>query len=384
MVNTFLHQGTTVTDEQENVVFSWDDSFQKYSYIALLGLTGLYVYSYLNMFEITASAWSLPAYSHGWIIPLISLFLMWSLRPNPAAQEPPRGQAQETFFGFMPCGQLKPLIGIGTVLLIAGMGSSMPMVQYAGLILACFAGLAYIMVGQPFYKANAIEQWLGVVMIISALASRAFFSSVYNVQPLNRLSFVVGIFGVFLLVGGWRILRWTGASLGFLVFMFPIPSMLERLVLGRLQKLATIMSEMVLTILGMPVNREGNRIIVEGIPLEVAEACSGLRMVTIFLAMALATVILSKRPWWDQFIILVSAIPIALIVNIVRIVMTAVLYTSTDSETVHNLIHDWAGFAMMPLAMGLLYLEHKVLSMLSVPEDSLIDSPNMTGTFMPR
>ncbi len=384
MANTFLHPRTSVAEEQEAAVFSWEDSFQKNSYLALLGLTALYVYSYLNMFEITSGAWALPAYSHGWIIPMIALYLMWSLRPNPEAQEPPRGQSQESFLGLMPCGKLMPVIGVGTSMLVAGLGMEMPMIQYSGLIIACFAALAYIMVGQPFERSAALEQWIGVALIFVALSSRAFFSSIYNVQPLNRLSFVIGIFGVFLLVGGWRLVRWTGASLGFLVFMFPLPSAIENMLLGKLQRLATILSEMTLTIIGIPASRDGNNLTVEGLPLEVAAACSGLRMVTIFLAMALATVVLSKRPWWDQVIILLSAIPIALIVNIARIVATAILLPMTEDESVRKLIHDWAGFAMMPLAMGLLYLEHKILSMLSVPEDSLIDSPNMTGTFMPR
>jgi len=128
----------------------------------------------------------------------------------------------------------------------------------------------------------------------------------------------------------------------------------------------------VLTILGQPVIRQGNMISVDGIPLEVAEACSGLRMVTIFGGFAVAVALLISRPWWDKLIILLSAIPIALIVNVTRIVVTALLYRAfPEGETIHQLIHDYAGLAMMPLAMGLIYLELKILSALTVEESGL-------------
>jgi exosortase/archaeosortase family protein len=68
--------------------------------------------------------------------------------------------------------------------------------------------------------------------------------------------------------------------------------------------------------------RDVRTISISGIPLYVADACSGLRMVTIFCALAVAMVFLIERPWWDKLIILLSAIPIALIVNIVRITLT--------------------------------------------------------------
>ena len=63
--------------------------------------------------------------------------------------------------------------------------------------------------------------------------------------------------------------------------------------------------------------------------LLIADACSGLRMLTIFCALAVAMVFLIERPWWDKFIILFSAVPIALIVNIIRISVTGILYWSS-------------------------------------------------------
>jgi exosortase/archaeosortase family protein len=106
----------------------------------------------------------------------------------------------------------------------------------------------------------------------------------------------------------------------------------------------------------------------------VAEGCSGLRMATIFAALAVAMVFVIERPWWDKFVILLSAIPIALIVNIVRITVTGLLYIVAGPKNlaVQKICHDYAGLViMMPLAMALLWLELQVLERVTVPVDTV-------------
>jgi exosortase/archaeosortase family protein len=92
-------------------------------------------------------------------------------------------------------------------------------------------------------------------------------------------------------------------------------------------------------------------------------------MLTIFLALAVAMVFLVERPWWDKFMILLSAVPIALIVNVIRITVTGLLYMAVgqDNEFAHKLGHDWAGYFMMPMALGFLWLELQILERLTVP-----------------
>ena len=97
---------------------------------------------------------------------------------------------------------------------------------------------------------------------------------------------------------------------------------------GKLQRLASICSTFVLQTLGVSAFRQGNLISIPGLraSAEDCRACSGLRMLTIFCALAVAMVFLIERPWWDKFVILLSAIPIALAVNIIRITVTGLLY----------------------------------------------------------
>jgi exosortase len=207
----------------------------------------------------------------------------------------------------------------------------------------------------------------------------------FRFNPGDRLSFLPCIFGVFLLVGGWHAVRWAGPGLGFLIFMFPLPSVLERLVLLRLQTLASISSTFLLQTMGVAAFREGNVLNVAGSNLVVADACSGLRMLTVFCALAVAMVFLIERPWWDKFIILLSAVPIALVVNIIRITLTGVLYmwVGPANHFAQHLGHDWAGYFMMPLALGFLWIELQILERLTIPVEAAQIRPVVGRTPIP-
>lgn len=138
----------------------------------------------------------------------------------------------------------------------------------------------------------------------------------------------------------------------------------------RLQYLATIVSTYVLQTIGVAAHCEGNRISVGELQMGVVDACSGLRMSTNLLALAVAILLVVRRPWWDRVILLLSAIPIALLVNVVRITATGLLHLTFGSDLVDtNHFHDWAGFLMMPLALLLLYIEIEILSRLVVEEE---------------
>ena len=87
------------------------------------------------------------------------------------------------------------------------------------------------------------------------------------------------------------------------------------------------------------------------------------------MALAVAITFVTTRPWWERIVIVISAIPIAVAVNITRITVTGVLYLTVDHEIAEFVFHDFAGWLMMPLALGLLYLEVQILSHLFIEED---------------
>src|SRR5262249_12663904 len=134
---------------------------------------------------------------------------------------------------------------------------------------------------------------------------------------------------------------------------------------------------------GQQPNRDGNVITIGPTDkkLNVAEACSGLRMLTIFGAMSVAVALLIQRPLWQRLAIVASAIPIALVVNIMRIVLTGLLYAMLpdDDKQIHEFIHDMWGIVMMPMALGLMYLEFQILDNLIIEDDDDMPVPLALG-----
>jgi exosortase len=145
--------------------------------------------------------------------------------------------------------------------------------------------------------------------------------------------------------------------------------------LNPLQSLATKISHYALETLGIECFTEGNRIMLDGVEMGVVDACSGLRMLTIFAALATAiAIVMTNRPLWERLVIVLSAIPIALAVNSIRITLTGLAYSWIGNEgemvrVINMFAHNFAGWVMMPMAMGLLYLEYQVLSRLIIEEE---------------
>jgi exosortase len=243
-----------------------------------------------------------------------------------------------------------------------------------GWLVPVFAAVLLWLRREPIEEASPMARAAGIALLVGGLAMR--LAGGYFAYPyVEMISLLPCVFGVFLLVGGTSLLWWAGPALGFLVFMYPLPGVVERNLLDPLQRLATICSTYALQTVGVPASRSGNIINLGSMKLGVVEACSGLRMSTIFLALAVAITLVTTRPLWERITIIMSAIPIAILVNVIRITVTGVLYVVASHELAEAVFHDLAGWIMMPMAMGFLFLEVTLLSHLFIEEDDQGPAP---------
>ena len=240
--------------------------------------------------------------------------------------------------------------------------------QYShGYLIPLFAAVLMWLRREKIGEVAPAARWTGVALLSGSLLVRGI-SSYYSIATFDSLSFVSALAGILLIVGGWRMMVWAGPAVGFLVFMVPWPMAMERAILDPLQKFASVCSTYALQTMGLDVYREGTKIVLRAMPLNVVGACSGLRMTTIFLALSVAVVLITSRPWWENVVILSSAIPIAITVNVIRIIITGLCYEfqPEGSDLAGVIFHDIAGYIMMPIALGLLYLECVILSNLLI------------------
>jgi exosortase len=233
--------------------------------------------------------------------------------------------------------------------------------QYShGFLVPVFAAVLLYLRRTRLDPAALQPSWWGVLLLAAGLGLR-LFGAFYYYLALDSFSIVPCVAGLVLLVGGRAAWRWAWPAILFLSFMIPLPYRVATALSGPLQSLATVSSTFVMQVFGLPALAEGNVILLNDHRIGIVEACSGLRMLVVFFALSTAVVLVIRRHWIDKVLILASAVPIALISNIFRVTITGAMYEAGYSEMANSFFHDFAGWLMMPLALGLLWIELKVL-----------------------
>ncbi len=201
----------------------------------------------------------------------------------------------------------------------------------------------------------------GLLLVLTGSILRLAGGYVAN-DWLSAISLLPCLGGAIVLLKGWGWARIALPSLAFLIFMVPLPYRLEIAMGWPLQRFATDTSTVVLQTLGFPAYSSGNIIQLTGGKIGVVEACSGLSMLLLFIALAAAMTLLNPRSWVENVIVMASAVPIALVANVGRIVLTGALHELVGKQVAHVVYHDLAGWLMMPIGLGLLALEYWILS----------------------
>ncbi len=211
--------------------------------------------------------------------------------------------------------------------------------------------------------------WFGLLPIVLAYFARDFgLRDLY--ESAERYALVLTIVGVVMLLAGWRVFLKLFWVMGFLFLMVPFPGKIHNLISGRLQEQATSGAVFVLELFGTAVTHEGNVLVLNGeTQVAVAEACSGLRMLTAFIVVGCVLAYVVNRPRWQKIVLVISTIPVAILCNLIRLVVTAWLYTLFSSQLAERFFHDFAGWTMMPLAILILAGELWLMSVLVIPDE---------------
>lgn len=197
--------------------------------------------------------------------------------------------------------------------------------------------------------------WWGIGLVLLSLGVRTYGMLFMSVS-LPKYSLMLCISGVVLTVAGWRVFCRVFWGLAFLFLAVPLPRPIHNAIAGPLQGLATSGAVFFLEAFSIPVNQQGNVVMLGNeIPMAVAEACSGLRMLTAFVVVSAFVAQMVRRPRWQKATLVVSSIPIAVVANIIRIFLTAIVMIHISVDVGEKFFHDFAGFVMMPAAVVLIF-----------------------------
>jgi exosortase len=102
--------------------------------------------------------------------------------------------------------------------------------------------------------------------------------------------------------------------------------------------------------------------------LNVAEACAGLRSLMTFISVGAAVAFLSSRPLWQKIIMTLSAIPIAISCNVMRVAGQGLLHNYVSEKLSESFAHQFVGLVMLVPAFFLILLVGWLLDQIFVEE----------------
>jgi exosortase len=141
---------------------------------------------------------------------------------------------------------------------------------------------------------------------------------------IDYLALVPMLHGFAVLLGGRTWARGFRFPIWFLFFMFPVPLALTKPAGLWLQQVVSTLATALLQLF-VPAYQKGYQIFLPGQQLEVGEACNGMRQVVAFAALTLVVVHCTGRSWLFRIALLVSAVPVAIAANLLRVLLMALV-----------------------------------------------------------
>jgi exosortase len=215
-------------------------------------------------------------------------------------------------------------------------------------------------------SAPIVPTWAGIWLVVLAL-----FELLLGVLGadlfIQRTSFILLAAGLIWTLLGKAMLGRLKFVLFVLCLAIPLPTILFNQITFPLQLRASQFASDILPQLGVPVLQEGNIIQLPAMPLEVAEACSGIRSLMSLFTVAVIYGYFLERATWRRVVLALSAIPIAVAANVARIVGTGLCVQYWDPDKALGFFHEFSGWLMFLVSLSCLYLVHVAMRVL-VPD----------------
>ena len=272
----------------------WMDK-NRVNLIKFLSCAALLVIAYIPTIRWMIERWmqNESYYSHGFLIPIISLFVAW---------------------------QRKDVIGKAKV-------SS----EMAGLWIAA----------------------LGIIIHIICATLRVYF--------ISGFSLVFVLYGMVLFFFGREVMRQLVFPIFFLLAMVPLPLVLISNLTVKLKLFAAQCSTFILNHIGFPSVRDGSIIRMPNSYIAVEAPCSGLRSLIALITLGLLFAFAMKTSYLKKALVLLSAVPIAIAANILRIILLATVNDLYGEKIAMGFFHDFTGFLVFVVAFAGLWAVVKVL-----------------------
>ncbi len=200
---------------------------------------------------------------------------------------------------------------------------------------------------------------LGLCMLVlGVLGAELFFS---------RVSLLILLAGLIIHFRGWTFFRAVLFPWAFLILMIPIPNLIISRITFPLQLLASKLASGSLELVGVPVLLQGNVIYIPAMPLEVAQACSGIRSLLTLVTLAIIYGYLMETRIWVRVVLAFAAVPIAVAANSFRIFGTGLIVQYWDPDKAEGFYHAFGGWVIFVVALIMLFAVHRLVCLIWKP-----------------
>jgi exosortase len=233
-----------------------------------------------------------------------------------------------------------------------------------GMLIPFFVGFLLWERRETLRATPVKASWAGVPLVVLGLF--VLLLGIFGADLfLSRISFVLLAAGLVWTLLGPAMLRKTQFMLLVLILAIPLPTLILNHITLPLQMLASQTASAILPVLHVPVLQEGNVIQLPAMPLEVAEACSGIRSLMSLLTVAIIYGYLFDTSMARRVLLALASVPIAIAANVARIVGTGLCVQYWDPDKAMGFFHEFSGFLMFLVSLTSLYLLHGVLRWMS-------------------
>jgi exosortase len=206
----------------------------------------------------------------------------------------------------------------------------------------------------PNWWGLAVVAYGAFQLLVATLGAELF---------LARTAFLISLAGVILTLAGTRIFLKLAFPLFLLCFMVPIPAIVYSQITFPMQLFASQVADWALSLLGIPVLREGNILELASQRLNVVEACSGIRSLLSLSFLSLVYAWFFDKKVWMRAVLLVATLPIAIIANASRVTLTG-LVSEYDPELARGVFHYASGWVIFMVALVILVVFHQGVNFL--------------------
>lgn len=205
---------------------------------------------------------------------------------------------------------------------------------------------------RPNYWGLLVVGFAAVQLLIATLGAELF---------LARTAIIETVLGIVLVLGGMSLVRELAFPLFLLCFMVPLPTVIYNQITLPLQNFASSVAEVALSLLGIPVLRDGNVLELASQKLSVVEACSGIRSLLSLSFLSLVYSYFFDNKKWMRVVLLIATVPIAIAANAFRVTLTGIL-SEINPELAHGFMHTASGWVIFMIALVILVGVHLAIN----------------------